>query len=63
MDGQNAFDDSRFWVAVDTVVFTLCDRDLKTLLVRRDHAPCADCWALPGNSVQIDESRQQRTNR
>lgn len=49
-------DESRFRVAVDTVVFTLCDRDLKTLLVQRDHDPFAGYWALPGGQVRDDES-------
>jgi ADP-ribose pyrophosphatase YjhB (NUDIX family) len=48
--------ESRFWVAVDTVIFTLCDRDLKTLLVRRDHDPFIGYWALPGGLVRDDES-------
>jgi 8-oxo-dGTP diphosphatase len=56
MSERTNSDESRFWVAVDTVVFTLCDRDLKTLLVRRDHSPFAGCWALPGGLVRDDES-------
>ncbi len=63
MDGQNALDEARFWVAVDTVVFTLCDHDLKTLLVRRPHDPCAGCWSLPGNIVQEDESLDDAAQR
>ncbi len=43
-------------MAVDTVVFTLCDRDLKTLLVRRQHDPFADFWSLPGCLVRDDEA-------
>ncbi len=49
-------DEARFSVAVDTVVFTLCDRDLKTLLVRRQHDPFAEFWALPGCFVRDDEA-------
>lgn len=63
MNGQNAFDETQFWVAVDTVVFTLCDRDLKTLLVRLDGAPCAGCWSLPGNICQPDESLDDAAQR
>lgn len=63
MNRDKAFDDSRFWVAVDTVVFTLCDRDLKTLLVLRDHDPCAGCWSLPGSIVQTDESLDDTAQR
>ncbi len=57
-------DESRFWVAVDTVVFTLYDRDLKTLLVRRDCDPFAGCWALPGGRVLdrelLDDAAQRQ---
>jgi 8-oxo-dGTP diphosphatase len=63
MDGLKVSDDSRFRVAVDTVVFTLGDRDLKTLLVRRDHDPGAGCWSLPGSTVQLDESLDDAAQR
>jgi len=52
----NTFDEARFWVAVDTAIFTLCDRDLKTLLVRWEHDPFAGHWALPGSLVRADEA-------
>jgi 8-oxo-dGTP diphosphatase len=54
MSQPNFSDESRFWVTVDTVAFTLCDRDLKTLLVRRDDPP--DHWALPGGLIHEDEA-------
>lgn len=63
MNGQSVPDDSRFWVAVDTVVFTLRDRDLKALLVRRDHDPCVGCWSLPGSVIQLDESLDDTAQR
>ncbi len=49
-------DEARFSVAVNTVVFTLCDRDLKTLLVRRQHDPFAEFRALPGCFIRDDEA-------
>jgi 8-oxo-dGTP diphosphatase len=55
-------EDSRFWVAVDTVVFTLCDRDLLTLLVKRDSDPAA-AWSLPGGIVQEAESLDDAAQR
>ena len=66
MTQHNSPEESRFWVAVDTVVFTLCDRDLITLLVRRDHpeqAPSANLWALPGGLVREDESLDEAAQR
>ncbi len=56
MTEHSASDESRFWVAVDTVIYTLCDGDLKTLLVRRDHDPFAGFWSLPGGHVHDGES-------
>jgi 8-oxo-dGTP diphosphatase len=43
-------------VTVDVVIFTLRDRDLKVLLIRRKHPPFADYWAIPGGFVQMHES-------
>jgi len=56
MSQHFASDESRFRVAVDTAIFTLCDRDLKTLLVRRDHDPFSGFWSLPGRIVRVDQS-------
>ncbi len=53
----------RLWVAVDVVIFTLCDRDLKTLLVRRDHDPFDGYWALPGGFVRTDEALDDTAQR
>ena len=58
-----SLDDLRFWVAVDTAIFTLCDRDLKTLLVRRDHDPFSELWGLPGKLVRQDESLEDAAQR
>ena len=43
-------------VAVDIVVFTVADEDLKVLLIKRGVAPYKDAWALPGGFVREDES-------
>ena len=38
-------------VAVDIVIFTILDADLKVLLIRREHPPHQGAWALPGGFV------------
>lgn len=43
-------------VTVDVVIFTLRDRDLKVLLIRRKHPPFAGYWAIPGGFVHMHES-------
>lgn len=42
-------------VTVDVVVFTIRDRKLKLLLVRRAGEPYRGRWSLPGGFVQIEE--------
>ncbi len=43
-------------VTVDIVIFSLVDNDLKVLLIKRDQAPFANMWAVPGSFIEIDES-------
>lgn len=38
-------------VAVDLVIFTVVDTDLKVLLIQRGDHPFKDAWALPGGFV------------
>ncbi len=42
-------------VTTDVVVFTIRDRHLHVLLVKRRCPPFAETWALPGGFVDIDE--------
>ncbi len=46
-------------VAVDIVVFTLCDQALKVCLINLDN----DRWRLPGGSIGIDESLEDAATR
>ena len=43
-------------VTVDVVIFTLIERELNVLLVRRRRWPHEGMWAIPGGFVQMDES-------
>ena len=43
-------------VTVDIVIFSLVDNDLKVLLIKRDQAPYANMWAIPGSFIEINES-------
>jgi 8-oxo-dGTP diphosphatase len=50
-------------VTVDVVIFTLQERELHVLLVKRKHWPFEGRWAIPGGFVQIDESLEQAARR
>jgi len=45
-------------VAVDIVIFTILDADLKVLLRRRRSPPFEDAWSLPGSFVRLDQARE-----
>ncbi|MFO0723855.1 MAG: NUDIX hydrolase [Myxococcota bacterium] len=47
------FDYPRPSVAVDLVVFTILDADLKVLLIQRGEAPFKGAWALPGGFLRV----------
>ncbi len=42
-------------VAVDVILFTIEDGELRVLLIRRDLPPYRRRWALPGGFVRMDE--------
>jgi len=46
-------------VTVDVVIFTLIERELHVLLVRRKRWPFEGRWAIPGGFVQMDESLEE----
>jgi 8-oxo-dGTP diphosphatase len=50
-------------VAVDVVVFTLLENDLKVLLIRRDSEPFSGTWAIPGGLIDINESLEAAARR
>lgn len=47
-------------VAVDLVVFTIIDADLKVLLIRRGEPPFLGAWALPGGFVRVGPSHKDQ---
>lgn len=50
-------------VMIDTVVFTLLERELHVLLIKRKHRPFDGRWAIPGGSIQRDESLDEAARR
>lgn len=50
-------------VTVDVVIFTIRDRQLKLLLVRRAGEPYQGRWALPGGFVHLEEGLEEAARR
>lgn len=50
-------------VTVDIVIFTIQERELKVLLVKRDIEPFKGKWAIPGGFVRIHESLEDAAKR
>ena len=50
-------------VTADITVFTVKDKELKVLLVKRGLEPFKEKWALPGGFVRIDESLEDAAKR
>ena len=50
-------------VTVDLVIFTLQNRELNVLLVKRKNWPFEGRWALPGGFVGMDETLDQAARR
>jgi 8-oxo-dGTP diphosphatase len=50
-------------LSVDVVIFSLRDRGLKVLLIRRGHPPHKGKWAIPGGFVQVAESLEDAARR
>lgn len=58
-----SYDHPRPSVTVDIILFTFHEDRLKVLLIRRNHAPFAGRWALPGGFVNIDEDLEDAARR
>ncbi|MBI5148870.1 NUDIX hydrolase [Candidatus Pacearchaeota archaeon] len=50
-------------VTVDIIIFSLKEKKLQVLLVKRDKEPFKGKWALPGGFVRIDESLEEAAKR
>jgi len=50
-------------VTVDIVIFTVLERDLKVLLVKRDVVPYRNRWAIPGGFVRMKETLDDAARR
>jgi len=50
-------------VTVDVVIFTLQERELHVLLVKRKHWPFEGRWAIPGGFVNMSESLELAARR
>ncbi len=59
LESYSAEDFVRPSVAVDIVIFTILDADLKVLLIQREEHPFRGAWALPGGFVRVEEGEEQ----
>ncbi|MDZ4719260.1 MAG: NUDIX domain-containing protein [Roseiflexaceae bacterium] len=60
------YDPSRYErpsVTVDVVIFTLLEKELNMLLVKRRRWPYDGHWAIPGGFINMDESLEQSARR
>ena len=53
----------RMAVTVDAVVLAKQAAATQVLLILRKHDPCADCWALPGGFVDMEETSEEAAYR
>ncbi|KAF0193407.1 MAG: NUDIX hydrolase [bacterium] len=50
-------------VAVDTIIFTVRNKDLKVLLIKRKIEPFKGMWAIPGGFVRKGETLEEAARR
>lgn len=60
LQGYRAKDYPRPSVAVDLVVLTIIDAELRVLLVKRNEHPFKGAWALPGGFVRVGETHSEQ---
>jgi len=65
-ENAESYDPARYErpsVTVDVVIFTLQERELHVLLVKRKHWPFEGRWAIPGGFINMDESLELAARR
>lgn len=60
IEGYEPRDFARPALAVDLVIFTVIDADLKVLLIQRAGHPFRGCWALPGGFVNVGDGHKDQ---
>ena len=60
---RNGSDFEHPLVTVDLIIFTVRDRELKLLLIKRGDPPFEGMWALPGGFVRASESLEVSARR
>ena len=50
-------------VTVDIVLFTIKNKDLKTLLIKRNVEPFKNMWAIPGGFIKMKENLEEAAKR
>ncbi|MDQ2996805.1 MAG: NUDIX hydrolase [Chloroflexota bacterium] len=66
VESAESYDPARYErpsLTVDVVIFTLQERELHVLLVKRKHWPFEGHWAIPGGFVNMDESLDRAARR
>jgi 8-oxo-dGTP diphosphatase len=53
----------RFYITADAVVFTILNKELKILLIRRKKEPFKAKFALPGGFVELNENLEDAAKR
>ena len=62
-EGSYTYPYPRPMVTVDAVVFSIRERRLHVLLIRRGHEPFKGMWALPGGFLEMDEELEDAVAR
>jgi 8-oxo-dGTP diphosphatase len=62
-EGYDAREFPAFAVTVDIVVFTMSDRGLQVVLIRRGEAPFQGMWAIPGGFKRPEETLDEAARR
>ena len=62
-EGPYTYPYPRPMLTVDAVVFSIRERRLHVLLIRRGHEPFKGMWALPGGFLDMDEELEDAATR